>query len=145
MTLLAAALAVVASLIVTLGATQAAYFQLLDDWREYLRFVLMVTVLCAYLALPVLFLKGVFRAMIGALDDWMGLHAVSERSFYRFVRRMIWAAGVGARAPEGESRAVRGVEWVVEWFYLPLGVLLMRMPFWLLAGLGVALFCWLAY
>lgn len=145
MTLLAAALAVVASLIVTLGANQAAYFQLLDDWREYLRFVLMVTLLCAYLALPMLFLKGVFRVMIGALDDWMGRHTVSERSFYRFLRSMVWAAGVGERVPEGDSRVVRGVERVVAWFYLPLGVLLMRMPFWLLAGLGIALFCWLAY
>ena len=156
MTLMAAALAVVATLVITLGASQQAYFDLLDSGWDYLEFVLLATLICAYLALPLLFLKGLLRTLIGSLDDWLGRHTVSERSFYRFIRSMIWAAGVdSATAPLGRN-LVSTFEGTAELLFQPLSDVAMvvvngtlrgvfRIPFWLTAVMGIVLFSLLAF
>ncbi|GFM53904.1 hypothetical protein PSCICF_00820 [Pseudomonas cichorii] len=124
MTLLVGFFAIVATLIITLGATPTAYFELVDDWRGYVGFVIQVTALLAYAALPLLGAKVMLRELFLTLLDYVNGIQVTDRSFYRYIRQMIWSVGVKPGPARFDGRGKVVVERVLEFFSLsPLAAL----------------------
>ncbi|WP_122314356.1 hypothetical protein [Pseudomonas cichorii] len=118
MTLLVGFFAIVASLIITLGATPTAYFELLDDWRGYTVFVIQVTLLLAYAALPLLGAKVMLRELFLTLLDYINAMEITDRGFYRYIRQMIWSAGVKPGPSRFDGKVLAAVEQVVDFFHL---------------------------
>ncbi|MBI6853945.1 hypothetical protein YA0002_14310 [Pseudomonas cichorii] len=124
MTLLVGFFAIVATLIITLGATPTAYFELLDDWRGYVGFVIQVTALLAYAALPLLGAKVMLRELFLTLLDYVNGIQVTDRSFYRYIRQMIWSVGVKPGPARFGGRGAVVIDRVLGFFSLsPLAAL----------------------
>ncbi|GFM86880.1 hypothetical protein PSCICO_22790 [Pseudomonas cichorii] len=118
MTLLVGFFAIVATLIITLGATPTAYFELVDDWRGYVRLVIQVTMLLAYAALPLLGAKVMLKEMFLTLLDYINAMQVTDRSFYRYIRQMIWSAGVRPGPPRSRGKVPVAVDRALAFFSL---------------------------
>ncbi len=125
MTLIAAWLAIIGTLIITYGGDREVYFELLALVLENIGAILIViTLLCVYLGLVSFFIKDMLRGLDSTLLDRLDSSGASERSVYRFLRNMMWAGGVTPVFPERENGALGFVERVVELSYMPLGGLI---------------------
>ncbi|MFJ4143662.1 hypothetical protein [Pseudomonas sp. NPDC089734] len=118
MTLLVGFFAIIASLIITLGATPEAYFELIDGWRSYAGFVIQVTALLAYAALPVLGASVMLKELFLTLLDYVNAIEVTERSVYRYIRQMVWSAGVTSGPSRFDGKAPVVVDQIVAFFSL---------------------------
>ncbi|BBP75871.1 hypothetical protein PHLH7_19750 [Pseudomonas sp. Ost2] len=120
MTLLVGFFAIVATLVITLGASQDAYFELWNSWQGYLKLWGTLAIVIAYSAVPLLAVKMMFKEMLLALLDFFGSPGTTERMFYRYIRQMLWGAGVVPGYPEKDKNFLGWIDKALAFFSLPL-------------------------
>ncbi|MBX8491363.1 hypothetical protein K5D42_16015 [Pseudomonas cichorii] len=118
MTLLVGFFATIATLIITLGATPVAYFEMVDDWRIHVSLIIQLTALLGYAALPLLGAKVMLKELFLTLLDYINAMEVTDRSFYRYVRQMIWSGAVKPRPARLDGRVTTALDRTLGFFSL---------------------------
>lgn len=119
MTLVVGFFAIIATLVITLGASQDAYFDLWNSWERYLKLWAVLAVVIAYSAVPLLAAKMMLKEMFLALLDLFDAQGATERMFYRYIRQMVWGAGVLPCFPEKDKKVLGWIDKLLSFFSLP--------------------------
>lgn len=143
-TLLAALIAVIATLIITLGADRQGYFEFVDNLPAYLKLYWGVVFIVAFSGPYVIFLGMQARLVLRAMIDALSISQPSDKLFYQFIQRLIWADGVKPANPSANSRVLRAVDSMVDFFYEEWRSAIGKLVLWLVALL-VLLLCTLLH
>ncbi|SEI15889.1 hypothetical protein [Pseudomonas asplenii] len=119
MTLVVGFFAIIATLVITLGASQEAYFELWDSWKGYLRLWGILAIAIAYAALPFLAAKMMLKEIFLSSLDLLDIPGTTDRMFYRYIRQMVWAASVVPCNPEKNKKVLGWIDKVLNFFSMP--------------------------
>ncbi|MBN0287496.1 hypothetical protein JTM74_31960, partial [Pseudomonas aeruginosa] len=64
-----------------------------------------------------IFLGMQARLVLRAMIDALSISQPSDKLFYQFIQRLIWADGVKPANPSANSRVLRAVDSMVDFFY----------------------------
>lgn len=138
-TLLAALIAVIATLIITLGADRQGYFEFVDNLPAYLKLYWGVVFIIAFGGPYMIFLGMQARLVLRAMIDALSISQPSDKLFYQFIQRLIWADGVKPANPSANSRVLRAVDSMVDFFYEEWRSAIGKLVLWLVALLALLL------
>lgn len=123
--LLAILLTVLCTLIVAYGEGKQAYDELLAVLQDRgWQLLLLLAWLCMVFGLLRLMLRDMLRGLGGALLEQWDSYSISDRGVYRYLRQMIWVAGIEAQGSARSNASVRHLQSMLDLAYMPIGQLL---------------------
>ena len=134
-----ATISVIATLIITLGADRQGYFEFVDNLPAYLKLYWGVVFIIAFSGPYMIFLGMQARLVLRAMIDALSISQPSDKLFYQFIQRLIWADGVKPANPSANSRVLRAVDSMVDFFYEEWRSAIGKLVLWLVALLALLL------
>lgn len=126
--LLAILLTVLCTLVVAYGEGDQAYFELFMALQEGgWGLLLLIALLCMTFGLLWFMLRDMLRGLGGVLFERFDNHSISDRGVYRYLRQMIWVAGIDAGGPVRPGTSARCLQSILDVAYMPMGQMLGRL------------------
>lgn len=126
--LLAILLTILCTLVVAYGEGGQAYFELFIALQERgWGLLLLIALLCMAFGLLRFMLRDMLRGLGGVLFERFDNHSISDRGVYRYLRQMIWVAGIEAEGSARSSASARCLQSILDVAYMPMGQALGRL------------------
>lgn len=126
--LLAILLTILCTLVVAYGEGDQAYFELFMALQEGgWGLLLLIALLCMTFGLLWFMLRDMLRGLGGVLFERFDNHTISDRGVYRYLRQMVWVAGIEAGGPVRPGTSARCLQSILDVAYMPMGQMLGRL------------------
>lgn len=123
--LLAILLTILCTLIVAYGEGDQAYFELFAVLQNRgWPMLLLLAWLCMLLGLLRFMLRDMLRGLGTVLFERWDNYRISDRGVYRYLRQMIWVAGIEAGGPARPGTSARCLQSILDVAYMPMGQVL---------------------